>query len=168
MPSRLANAGFSLVELMVALAIMAILGTVVTQAYMKHVERARIQNVIGDLRDIQVQIAIHKQTSGSLPLSLVQIGLGSFRDPWGNLYVYVPFNVAEPVSEEPSKKKGQSKAGPKDKARKDRNLHPINTDYDLYSMGKDGKTTLPLTAGISQDDIIRASDGAFIGLAADY
>ncbi len=25
-------------------------------------------------------------------------------------------------------------------------LHPINSDYDLYSMGKDGETVLPLTA----------------------
>jgi general secretion pathway protein G len=104
-----------------------------------------------------MQIEIYKQANGSLPISLDQIGFRNFRDPWGNLYIYVPFIVDEG-------KKGKSKVS----ARKDRNLHPINTDYDLYSMGKDGKTTLPLTAQISQDDIIRANNGAFIGLAADY
>jgi len=52
--------------------------------------------------------------------------------------------------------------------RKDKNLVPINSDYDLYSMGPDGKTTSALTAAISQDDIVRGRDGIFIGLAADY
>jgi general secretion pathway protein G len=38
----------------------------------------------------------------------------------------------------------------------------------LYSAGADGKTVLPLTAKASQDDIIRANDGSFIGVAASY
>jgi general secretion pathway protein G len=45
---------------------------------------------------------------------------------------------------------------------------PINSDFDFYSMGKDGRTTAPLTAAQSQDDVIRASDGGFIGLGKDY
>lgn len=49
--------------------------------------------------------------------------------------------------------------------RKDRFLHPINSDYDLYSRGKDGESVEPLTAQKSHDDVIRANDGAFIGLA---
>jgi general secretion pathway protein G len=53
-------------------------------------------------------------------------------------------------------------------ARKDRFLVPINSDYDLYSMGPDGMSASPLTAKISQDDIIRASDGLFIGRACDF
>jgi general secretion pathway protein G len=52
--------------------------------------------------------------------------------------------------------------------RKDRFLVPINTDYDLYSMGKDGRSSPPLTAKASRDDIIRANDGAYIGLASNY
>lgn len=53
-------------------------------------------------------------------------------------------------------------------ARKDRNLVPINSDFDLFSAGRDRKTTGPLTAKASQDDIIRGSDGAFVGLGRDY
>ena len=53
-------------------------------------------------------------------------------------------------------------------ARKDRNLVPINSDYDFFSMGRDGKSVGPLTAGPSKDDIVRGSDGAFIGLGRDY
>ena len=52
--------------------------------------------------------------------------------------------------------------------RKDRFLVPLNTDYDLYSMGKDGESTAPLTARQSRDDIIRADNGGFIGLASEF
>jgi general secretion pathway protein G len=52
--------------------------------------------------------------------------------------------------------------------RKDKFLHPINTDYDLYSMGVDGKSAKPITAQPSQDDIIRINDGAYIGLVSKY
>lgn len=52
--------------------------------------------------------------------------------------------------------------------RKDRNLVPINSNFDLYSMGQDGQSRPPLTARVSRDDIIYANDGAFIGLAEDY
>jgi general secretion pathway protein G len=53
-------------------------------------------------------------------------------------------------------------------ARKDRFLVPINSDFDIYSMGRDGQTIAPLTAPKSHDDIIRASDGGFYGLAAYF
>ena len=52
--------------------------------------------------------------------------------------------------------------------RKDRFLVPINTYFDLYSMGKDGKSVPPLTAQASQDDVLWANDGGFIGLASQY
>jgi general secretion pathway protein G len=58
--------------------------------------------------------------------------------------------------------------GPAAKPRKDRFLHPINSDYDLYSMGKDGKTVESLTAKMSHDDVIRGNDGQFVGLAAEF
>ncbi len=45
---------------------------------------------------------------------------------------------------------------------------PINSDFDLYSMGKDGRSVGPLTARHSRDDIVRASNGRFVGLAEDY
>ena len=53
-------------------------------------------------------------------------------------------------------------------ARRDRFLVPINSTYDLYSLGKDGDSKAPLSTKVSQDDVIRANDGGFIGLAARY
>jgi general secretion pathway protein G len=51
---------------------------------------------------------------------------------------------------------------------KDRNLVPINYDYDLYSVGKDGQTQPPLTVQASWDDVIRANGGGYVGLARLY
>jgi general secretion pathway protein G len=52
--------------------------------------------------------------------------------------------------------------------RKDKNLVPINSEYDLYSVGPDGRSVGPLTAKHSRDDIVMANDGRFIGVASDY
>ena len=73
-------------------------------------------------------------------------------DPWGSPYVYV--NYAD--------------SGSKSLIRKDHFLHPLNSEYDLYSIGPDKKSSAPITAKDSYDDVIRADDGAFVGLASDY
>ncbi len=52
--------------------------------------------------------------------------------------------------------------------RKDRFLVPLNTGFDLYSMGPDGRSVAPLTAAASRDDVVWANDGAFIGPASDF
>ena len=54
------------------------------------------------------------------------------------------------------------------KARKDKKLAPLNSDYDLYSLGKDGDSKPPLVTPVSRDDIVRARDGQFIGMAKDF
>ena len=52
--------------------------------------------------------------------------------------------------------------------RKDKNLVPLNTDFDLYSKGPDGASQKPLNAEASRDDIVRANNGAYVGKAEDY
>jgi general secretion pathway protein G len=56
----------------------------------------------------------------------------------------------------------------KQKPRKDRFLKPISSDYDLYSIGKDGQSKENLNHKLSADDVIRANDGAFVGLASQF
>jgi general secretion pathway protein G len=73
-------------------------------------------------------------------------------DPWGRPYVYTDL----------------SQRGSRGRARKDGRLNPINSDFDLYSVGEDGRTAMPLTAPMSHDDVIRARDGGFLGLARDF
>jgi general secretion pathway protein G len=45
---------------------------------------------------------------------------------------------------------------------------PLNSTFDLYSKGRDGQSQPPLTATASQDDIVRATDGNYVGLASRY
>ncbi|MGH7274409.1 MAG: prepilin-type cleavage/methylation domain-containing protein, partial [Nitrospiria bacterium] len=52
--------------------------------------------------------------------------------------------------------------------RKDAKLVPINSDFDLYSMGSDGQSASALTAKQSWDDIVRASNGGYVGIASEY
>ena len=109
---------------------------------------------IEELRSVSSELTLQD----TLPSSLAGIGRGGMLDPWGYPYRYLPFP--------PPDRDGQ-RLHPQG-ARKDRFLVPINSSYDLYSMGKDGKTTAALTASASADDIIRANDGAFIGRASEF
>ena len=132
-------------------AIIGILMGMGVPKYRDIVERARVAKATGDLRAILIDL----QARDSLPSSLAAIGRGTMVDPWGNAYVYFPFP--------PTKGKA-----PPNGARRDRFLVPINTRFDLYSKGKDGQTTLALTAKASRDDVVVANDGGFIGLASKY
>ena len=53
-------------------------------------------------------------------------------------------------------------------ARKDRFLVPVNSTFDLYSMGPDGESVPPFTAAKSRDDIVRANDGGYVGRASGF
>lgn len=52
--------------------------------------------------------------------------------------------------------------------RRDKYMFPLNTDYDLFSLGPDGRTAASLSHAMALDDVIRANDGGFFGVAADY
>jgi general secretion pathway protein G len=137
------------------LSVVAIIGVLTAIAVPRGrdiVERARVAKAIGDLR------AIAQDLTGldSLPASLASIGRATLLDPWGRPYVYNPF---------PTSGKGK---GPPPGARKDRFLVPINSAFDLYSTGKDGKSVAPLTASMSRDDVVMANDGGYFGLASRY
>ena len=47
-------------------------------------------------------------------------------------------------------------------------MYPLNTDYDLFSLGPDGRTSVSLGEGVGLDDVIRANNGGFYGSASDY
>ncbi|HZN40388.1 MAG TPA: prepilin-type N-terminal cleavage/methylation domain-containing protein [Planctomycetota bacterium] len=52
--------------------------------------------------------------------------------------------------------------------RRDRYLFPLNTDYDLFSLGPNGLTSVSLGESLAQDDVIRANNGGFFGTASEY
>ena len=107
-----------------------------------------------EMRLLEKEITSYFIYNKAYPNSLNEIGFGHLLDTWGNPYQYLRID-------------GGNIKG-KGKLRKDRFLVPINSDYDLYSMGEDGKSQTPLTAKASRDDIIRANDGAYFGPAYLY
>ena len=132
--------------------ILGILTSIAIPLYTNQIEKARIVRAIAEVRIIEKEIAGFEAAERKLPKTLDEIGRGTLKDPWGSPYLYVNF--------EGLKGKG--------KMRKDRFLVPLNTDYDLCSMGKDGQSKPPLTAKPSYDDIIRANNGGYVGLASEY
>ena len=150
----LAQFGFQLLELLIVLAVISVLAIVVVPSYAKYRDRVDTAAAVGDITTISEAIAQFYSDNMAYPDSLADVRMIGRKDPWGNPYQYLKIYGSD------VKGKGQ--------LRKDKNLVPINTDFDLYSMGKDGDSTPPLTAKTSKDDIIRANNGKFIGVAADY
>ncbi len=146
--------GFTLLELMVAIGIVAILGTIAYPLYAEYIEKARIVRAIAEIKIISQAIDVYQTDNGMYPESLADVNFATLLDPWRSSYQYLNIQTAAP--------------GARGRFRRDRFLVPINTDYDLYSMGRDGESTSPLTARQSQDDIIRANNGAYIGLASAF
>lgn len=146
--------GFTLIEIMIAIAIVGTLAAIAIPNYISYKNRALITETMEEMRRIETAITVYMAENGELPDSLNDVGLGNFKDPWGNPYEYLRID-------------GGGLKG-KGKLRKNRSLVPVNSDYDLYSKGKDGKSQSPFTAKASQDDIVRANDGSFLGLVSDY
>lgn len=127
---------------------MGVLASIGIPRLQKSVELARVAKAIGDIQAIQTEVS----SLDSLPTSLAAVNRAGYQDPWNRPYVFLKL--------EGTKGKGA--------ARKDHFLVPLNSDYDLYSKGKDGASSGPLTAKASGDDVIRANNGGFIGLASRY
>jgi general secretion pathway protein G len=151
---------------MVVVAIIGVLATIAGPIYSDYIDRVKSVQAIRDISAISKSIAVYAASNGDrYPDSLAEINMDTMLDPWGNPYQYL--NLSKSKNEN-GNGKGKGQDANVGKARKDRNLVPINSDYDLYSMGKDGASVSPLTAKASRDDIIRANNGRYVGRASGY
>ncbi len=145
-----ARAGVTLIELMIGVAVIGILAAIAGPQYLRHRERAKVSLAIIEIRQLDEAISAYEVWNRAPPprLDLVTNGPPPL-DPWDNPYEYLDYATGA------------------EKPRKDKKLKPINSSFDLYR-GPDGESKTPLTAKASRDDIVRANDGAYIGVAADY
>jgi len=146
--------GLTIIELAMVFAIIAVLSTISIPVYRNYAERHKQRIAIAEINMLEAGIQRFKTEYHSLPTGLNGIVDSVSNDPWGHPYEYLNMQSGD--------------SGIDGKRRKDKNLVPINSDYDLYSKGPDGDTRAPLTAPQSRDDIVRANDGAYVGIASDY
>lgn len=144
--------GFTLVEILIVLAIVAVLAALGSAAYDRYRDKVLVSQAVADIGAIAAAIKNHEVDARQYPASLGEVGYGNRLDPWGRPYQYLDL----------ASKRGNGLA------RKDKRLAPLNSDFDLYSLGKDGQSKGPLVTPVSRDDVVRARDGRFIGLAKDF
>ncbi|HKY73488.1 MAG TPA: prepilin-type N-terminal cleavage/methylation domain-containing protein [Nitrospira sp.] len=237
--TRQCSKGFTLMELMVVVAIIGILGGIAVPSYLGYLDKARNARSIAEIRHIEKSVKLFYVNAERYPLTLAELGVDNIRDPWGTPYQYLnvlavaaatmPRNGSPEVGDSnpwswflpssayatPSLNEGPGNGGGKAhgngsehgnggqgggqstnaagnrsgqpanaagngggstnsnlpaviSVRKDRFGAPLNTDFDLYSMGKNRESADSLSTPQSYDDIVRASDGVFVGLASEF
>src|SRR5208337_1093509 len=138
--------GFTLVELMISCAIVLTIAAMAIPNALSAITAGKNARAVGDIRAIGDDLQAYYASNAQFPQFLGNIN-DNYTDPWGNPYKYLNFAYAT-----------------NNQMRKNRFLFPFNTWFDLYSKGADGLTQLGLTAPESQDDIVWANDGDYVGL----
>lgn len=146
------HGGFTFVEMLLVIAIVGIIVAIALPAVQTYIERGRRAQAIMDLQEFSDAIRKQDKTTGFLPATLAAAGFGNRVDPWGRAYQYLNLRTGT----------GNGIS------RRDKKLAPLNSDFDLYTVGPDGITNSSLLHAASRDDIVRARDGGFIGTAEEF
>ncbi len=138
---------------------MLIVGTLAAIAlpiYQNYRERMRIAQAVTDIAAMSINLRAYQDDNRYFPPTLDTLYQYNPvpMDPWGRPYEYLAIDI------DPAPNRGA--------VRKDKHMNPLNSDFDLYSRGPDGDTRKPLMNPASHDDIVRADNGRFIGVAKDH
>lgn len=150
------SAGFTIVEMLGVLAVVGVLAALGVTSSRGALKRGQNAQAIAEIMEMDVLLKEYRATYDSLPLKLAAVGRRGFRDPWGRRYQYA--RISDLMADRDDDLE----------PRKDRFLKPVNTDYDLFSKGADGRSRQDMNAVKSLDDIVRAFDGGFVGIGKDF
>ncbi len=140
--------------MLISVVLACLLIVLAVPGYQRQLERSRVAKAEADIRSMHIAIERFRlANSDRVTITLTELRMEIPRDPWGRDYQFLNIIDANPS---------------KGLVRKDGALNPLNTDYDLYSLGRDGDSKGPLNAKASRDDVVRANNGAYIGLGRDY
>ena len=81
--------GFSLVEILLVIALIVVLVALAVPNYMAALEEARVAHAIGDIKNVEKELWVHRLAHGQFPPTLADIGRDALRDPWGSPYHYL-------------------------------------------------------------------------------
>lgn len=150
-PDISARRGFTLVETVMVVGILMTLTALAAPHFLQTLDNARYARAVGDIYALQTDVLSYSSSNGKLPRTLADVGRAGMRDSWGRPYVYTNFSLG---------RRGQM--------RKDHFGQQLNSDFDLFSSGPDKQWKPQINNKVSKDDVIRASDGSFVGKASQY
>jgi general secretion pathway protein G len=140
--------GFSMVELVTVLSIIVILATMAIPTINRYIYTTKIAACATDIRTIDKAITAYSIDKNALPpdgpAGLGALGMSDMVDPWRRPF---EFKLNTPATE-----------------LKDIANNPLNTDYDLYSLGQDGISVSAAGGDGNEDDIARTNNGTFVGV----
>jgi len=141
--------GFTIIELVVVMVIIGILSMVAMPAMVGFFDTAKTSRAAADIRAVEKDLTSYFLDNNVYPDSLNDIGRAGILDPWKRPYVYVNLKNSGPP-------------------RQSMFFTDLNSDYDLYSLGKDGSSAQVISDPASQDDVVRTSDGGWVGKGELY
>lgn len=188
--------GFTLIEITMVVLIVGVLAGLAIPGYWGYLDKARIARCIAEVRYIEKSVKAFYFSSDAYPTTLAEAGAGQMVDPWGYPYEYLNLTTLGNNGAGAGGGNGGGGGGggnggggawlffgpenayaaadvsrgyqDKGKPRRDRFLRPVSSDFDLFSIGKDGESKDDMNHRRSADDVVRAADGAFVGLAAQF
>ena len=140
-----------MVEMLLVLITVGTVTSIATPRLSGMMGKARVAEAVGEIGAINADIVDYISQHESPPPSLDVVGWAGYRDPWNQPYIYRNFGDEVP-----------------DDARVDQFGVPVNTAFDLYSLGEDGSSSPSIMTMPSQDDVLLGDDGGFIGSATRY